>query len=379
MSVDLACIFPNILPDDNVVFPLAHIFPRLIFLRPVEDDLPVADTPLLRALENQSEEQEPIIKYTCPAPLAQDRDPFLALLQDIRSRPDDYAGHLSHLSAGAIPVGQENEQEYSIIDTLLKQTGIRSKRKEHTPEAEKGQGKNSSQHRLWQARMLLKLGESIDIQQAEVRNNLARMTRQQDEILTMLRRAGEEGAKSAFDQAIMVTDEVSLEQQRLRLRAWSRLFALSEVNFEHTVFISLYSEAVEALVELYQHEYFCTIKPLVTLPLPVVRSEALVEQNGLFAKINDFQKKAGSMLTLLRTLLDDSTALHHAGETKQQWMDLLNIHYPVAEYGRCVLTLYFLPEVSPQEFFLRTFAPQEQSAKNEYWQKTGMILGVLQR
>ncbi len=387
MSVDLAYIFPNILPEDGVVFPLSHLFAQFVFLRPVEDDLPDANTLLLRVLESQPEGQGSVINYSCPAPLSQDRDGFLALLRDIRLRPDDYAGHLSNLSAGPAPVIEEDEREHSIINTLLQQTGIRARSEEHTSEPEKGQEKkekNVSRICLWQARMLLKLGESVDIQQAEIRHDLTKMTRQQDEVLRTLRRAREEEEKIAFDLSTIVPDEeISLEQQRLRLRAWSRLFALSEIDFANTAFISQSSEAVEALMEQYQQKYSCTVKPLLTLPLPlacIACTEAFTEQD--FARRDDFQDKASSLLITIRGLLDGSTDPHYAGETEQKWVDLLDRHYPAADYGRCTLTLYFLPEILPQEFFLETFAPKDQSSEKKENKRSqragaGMVLGVL--
>ncbi|MCI5180241.1 MAG: hypothetical protein D3911_13135, partial [Candidatus Electrothrix sp. AW3_4] len=88
MSVHVAYIFPNILPQDGMVFPLAQLFSQLLFLRPVEDDLPEADTPLLQAFTNQQvnqRENQPdenrLLAFTCPAPLAEDRERFLGLLQ----------------------------------------------------------------------------------------------------------------------------------------------------------------------------------------------------------------------------------------------------------------------------------------------------------
>ena len=162
MSVDRAYIFPNILPEDKVVFPLTQLFERIIFLRPVEEDPPEFDTPLLREMAGR-QESGGCINCSCPAPLAGDRDRFLGLLRDISSHPEDYAGHLGNLSAGLGSVVHQDEQEQSIMDTLLQQTGIRTGTGgEHTSEPGKGQAKNVSPTLLWQARLLLKLGESVD-------------------------------------------------------------------------------------------------------------------------------------------------------------------------------------------------------------------------
>ncbi|MCI5136364.1 MAG: hypothetical protein D3920_15150, partial [Candidatus Electrothrix sp. AW2] len=138
MSVHVAYIFPNILPQDGLVFPLAQLFSQLLFLRPVEDDLPEADTPLLQAFTNQQDENR-LLAFTCPGSVV----------------PDD-------------------ESEYSIVNTLLHQTGIQTGSGKHTSEPANRQEKNASSVLLWQARLLLKLGESVDKQQADIRTNLAR-------------------------------------------------------------------------------------------------------------------------------------------------------------------------------------------------------------
>ena len=46
MSVKLAYIFPDILPEERIVFPLIPFFEQILFLRPVEDDLPELASPL---------------------------------------------------------------------------------------------------------------------------------------------------------------------------------------------------------------------------------------------------------------------------------------------------------------------------------------------
>ncbi|MCI5166176.1 MAG: hypothetical protein D3903_08775, partial [Candidatus Electrothrix sp. GM3_4] len=195
MSVERAYIFPNILPENGLVFPLAQLFDQIVFLRPVEDDLPEIDTPFLPDSEKIADQQGSggCINYSCPARLAGDRERFLILLQDIRLRPEDYAGHLGNLSAGLGNMVRPNEQELSIMDTLLHQTGIQARPRDNTPEPGKEQEKNASAVLLWQARLLLKLGESLDRNQAEIRRDLDRMTRQQDELFRELRKERKEG------------------------------------------------------------------------------------------------------------------------------------------------------------------------------------------
>ncbi len=376
MSIDLAYIFPNILPDNGLVFPLAQLFEQVVFLRPVEDDPPKIDIPFSPEIADQQGSGE-CINYSCPAPLAEDRDRFLALLRDIRSRPEDYAGHLGNLSAGLGNMVRPNEQEHAIMDTLLRQTGIRTGSGEHTPQAEKGQEKNASSVRLWQARLLLKLGESVDRNQAEIRRNLDRMTRQQEDLLKDLRE-GREGKFSELIPLFSTDNEIPLQQQRLRLKAWTRLFALSQGQFETTAFISSSPDTVEALLKHYRQEHTKTAKQLLSLPLPAFFDE---DDEALLRR-DRFQKEAAELLAAIRALSTPNTSAYSVFSVKSEtaWTDLLERHYPAAEHGRCTLTLYLLPEIAPQQLFLGTFATQDL-AGGQTVESTGpgTVLGFLAR
>jgi hypothetical protein len=378
MSVDLAYIFPNILPEEDVVFPLAQLFEQLVFLRPVEDDLPEADTPFLQEMEGQPGSSG-CVSSACPAPLAEDRERFLALLRDIRSRPEDYTGHLGNLSAGFGSTVRQAEQQSSIMATLLQQTGIRAGSEDHTLQAKKGQEKNTSSVLLWQARLLLKLGESVDQNQAEVRRNLDRMTRQQEELLKKLREGQEEDFPELASPLFSTDNEIPFAQQQLRLKAWSRLFALSQGEFETTAFISQSADAVEALLGHYRQKYAGAAKPLLSLPLPAF----LEREEDALLKRDRFQKEAAALelIAAIRALPTSSADSVFSEENKAAWADLLERHYPLAQHGRCTLTLYFLPEITPQRLFLETFAAQDDRAAREAVEATGggTIFGFLTR
>ncbi|CAK8715034.1 hypothetical protein KKHLCK_04110 [Candidatus Electrothrix laxa] len=374
MSVSLAYIFPNILPQDDLIFPLAQFFEQLVFLRPVEDDSPKEDTPFLQKMKDQQGDNG-YINYSCPVPLAEDRDRFLTLLRDIRSRPDDYTGHLGNLSASlSVPVRQE-EQERSIIDTLLRQTGIQTGSGEHTPQAKKEQAKNTSPALLWQARLLLKLGEYMDQDQVEIRRNLDRMTCQQDELFKKLREGQEEDFPELAFPSFTTDNEISFKQQQLRLKAWSRLFALSLDRFETTAFISSIPDAVESLLEHYRQEYEGTAKRLLNLPLPAFFDEG---HDALLCR-DRFQEEASELITTIKVLSTASADSIFPEEGEKAWGDLLERYYPVAQHGRRTLTLYFLSGIHPQQFFFETFVAQNDLSAKKVLEANGagMVVGLL--
>jgi hypothetical protein len=388
MSVERAYIFPNILPENGLVFPLAQLFDQLIFLRPVEDDLPEIDTPFLPDSEKIADQQGSggCINYSCPVPLAGDRERFLILLQDIRLRPEDYAGHLGNLSAGLGNMVKPNEQELSIMDTLLHQTGIQARSRDNTPEPGKGQEKNASAVLLWQARLLLKLGESLDRNQAEIRRDLDRVTRQQDKLFRELRKERKTGNEREGElpelafPSFNTDNEISFKQQRLRLKAWSRLFALSPDQFQSTAFISSSPDTVESLLKHYQQEHAGGAKQLLSLPLPVF----CTEEDDALRRRDRFQEEAGELIAAIRALsTPPSTSAEQifSEEFMETWKDLLERHYPAAEHGRCTLSLYLLSEITPQRLFLETFAAQDDLfvREREVAEATegGTVLGLL--
>ena len=391
MSIDLAYIFPNILPEDAVVFPLIRLFDRFAFLRPVEDDPPEADSPFLREMTKQQGERDRII-FPCPAPLAGERDRFLGLLRDIRLHPEEYAGHLGNLTAGlgspgsSGSIASRDEDEHSIMATLLRQTGLQTGRKDNTHESGKGQGKNRASVLLWQARLLLKLGESLDRDQAEIRRNLDMMTRQQEELFRELREEDGEVDRDRSMPDVPTTgldEEILFARQRLLLKAWARLFALSEEgDFAHTAFISASPDAVEALLEAYRTKYARTEQQALCLPLPM----RCAGKDELLLRRDRFQEKAGALSAAIRAHIMRPSDGVFSEEEEAAWNDLLEQHYPAAKYGRCVLTLYFLPDARPQRLFAETFAAQDEppgipvnSAPEKSKKDSGIILGLLGR
>ncbi|MBW1749795.1 MAG: hypothetical protein JRJ37_03680, partial [Deltaproteobacteria bacterium] len=109
------------MPRAEVLFPLVQVFEQVVYLRPVENDAPVAAdlSPLCRAMVDLN-----LVRFDCPAPLLDNLDRFVRLVHDLQHRRDDYAGQLSHLSLAGLGNSGKTETKTSIINTLLKQTGI---------------------------------------------------------------------------------------------------------------------------------------------------------------------------------------------------------------------------------------------------------------
>ncbi|MCI5220743.1 MAG: hypothetical protein D3914_16515, partial [Candidatus Electrothrix sp. LOE2] len=99
-----------------------------------------------------------------------------------------------------------------------------------------------------------------------------------------------------------------------------------------------------------------------------------------FLSESRFQKEAGKLINAIKSF-PTASAAHSVftEEAGEKWSDLLERHYPAAEHGRCTLTLYFLPEITPQRLFLETFAVHDDLSAHPMTAPagTGTVLGIL--
>ncbi|MCI5125518.1 MAG: hypothetical protein D3925_13845 [Candidatus Electrothrix sp. AR5] len=108
----------------------------------------------------------------------------------------------------------------------------------------------------------------------------------------------------------------------------------------------------------------------------------LREEDGLL-KRERFQQEAAELelIAAIRALPTSNSLADSvfSEKNKAAWAGLLERHYPLAQHGRCTLTLYFLPEITPQRLFFETFVAQDDSAAREAVETTGegTIFGFL--
>ncbi len=361
MNTNTVCLFPDTMPRAEVLFPLVQVFEPIVYLRAVEDDSPeTAGLPeLCRELTDQG-----LVRYDCPAPLAGNRDRFLALVHDLKHRRDDYAGQLSNLSLAGLG-SRKSESKTTIISTLLKQTGIENSIDEQLMQV------------LWQARLVLKLGESFDLEQAELKKNLERISARENGLVEELRK--EDNQPFSLTTSLSAADAQPDGQQRLRLKAWSRLFGLGEKRISAGAFVTSSRDSFDLLIEQYEQNHNIVPQPMLNLILPCL-------QPGIdfFKQRTAFQDEAADLINTFQNILAGSAQVtdedrDNLDGPESPWAELLEKHYPAAEYTRCSLTLANLPEVDAGRFFLETFGRDEDKIQETVEvQRTGAVIGVLE-
>lgn len=369
------------MPRAEVLFPLVQVFEQVVYLRPVENDAPAAAdlSPLCREMVDLD-----LVRFDCPAPLLDNRDRFVRLVHDLQHRRDDYAGQLSHLSLAGLGNSGKTETKTSIISTLLKQTGIQEEEDEQRIML------------LWQARLLLKLGEIFDREQKDLQENLERISVREKGLLDELCQNNEQ--PFPLSKNTTASSEKTEGQLRLRLKAWSRLFGLGSHPITASVFITTNRDAFDLLSEHYvenrgQTPIFQTrgdephcagknrgLSPIFTLLLPGGR------KNDTFAEQRTaFRNAASDFIAAIHRLLENPESIDEEDRSSLNgadcdWATLLEQHYPAAENSRCTLSLYFLPSVNPGSIFLETFGRDEDDAlkEDETHKRTGVIFGLLE-
>ena len=358
------CIFPDTMPRIEVLFPLVQVFEQVVYLRSVENDDPdeADQSSLYREMLDLG-----LVRFTCPAPLAENRDRFLQLVHDLQHRRDDYAGQLSNLSLAGLGSREGTESKTSIIGTLLKQTGI-----EQTKEDEE------RAMVLWQARLVLKLGEIFDLEQKELQEHLNKISDREQGLLEKLREENEQpfSLTRALNNAGSITDG----QLRLRLKGWSRLFALGNEQIAGSVFITTNRETLDQLSEHYESIHNRQPKQILSLLLPAGRTgETFAEQR------DGFRKEGAELLEAIDTLLkqkhpDTEKAAPTLEGPDSDWARLLEHHFPATDNGRCTLTLYAVPDISPADLFLESFGRSEDELQlpDSAEQNSTAIIGILE-
>jgi hypothetical protein len=345
-----ACIFPETVPGDEILFPLAQVFARLVYCQAVEND----EIPAQLASELREQlEQAGLAEVHVPAPLGEDRDRFVALIHDLTSRPGDYAAQLKHLSlAGIGQSGRRGEETKGSIITTLMGTGFGSKA---GPVGEEEQ-------LLWQARLVLKLGEIFDAGQVDLRREMERIEAREKGLLAELRR--EEPQPFNLTRQLQIGEGSMDGMPRLRLKAWSRLFCLgSEKREDFTAFITASQDGFDLLVEEYEREKEGQARTLIDILLPARPGggDPLAGREELARAGGDYLEAIGRSLADPGGAIDELTSA--LADPGGPWADLLESVYPEAACGRVLLHLSFFGSVAPCRLFMAAFGRDERGAR----------------
>ena len=359
-----ACIFPETVPEDKILFPLVQVFHPLVYCRAVEED--EIPEELASPMRTQLEEAG-LARVHVVSPLGEHRQRFLALIRDLATKKDDYAAQLKNLTLSGIGRGGRSKQEskHSIIGNLLQGGRISD------------QAREEREMLLWQARLVLKLGEIFDAEQLSLHREMERIARKEQGLFSELRR--EQSDPFLLTKNLQAGETRTDSLPKLRLKAWSRLFCLgSETPGDVSCFITANKDAADLLIEKYEGREGNQVQQLPAILLPAhAGKEAWQEQ------LQDLQDKGRESFAVLERIFSDPAPgppeqMQNFCSDNGIWARLLEEIYPEVDCERCRLHLYRFARAESCELFMETFGRDEQQTRNLEQGASGFTLGWLE-
>jgi hypothetical protein len=360
----IACVFPDTLPDEGLLFPLVQVFGQLVYLQAVENEPLEAklSTPFIEQLLQQG-----TLRMFTPVPLGGQRERFLALTGDMQKRGGDYISQLSMLTLAGLNRRERPETKNAILSALLHSSKIDSRKEEE-------------ELLLWQARLVLKLGEFFDAEQAELNEALRNIAGRQDDLLAELRE--ETDNPFSLTASLQDSDQKTDGILQHRLKAWSRLFFHAPSPVQPQVFITRHETVIDILQEVFEKNYRQSAWQIASLELP--EHDPMAGLSPLPQLIRQGSKLEAALKTLNTT---EALAFSQAEgltnlftECAADWSQALATRYPAEQHGRCTLDLFLFPEISPRQLLLESFIGSNP-ATGDTSQGTcaGALVGLLKR
>ncbi|MFT5730288.1 MAG: hypothetical protein ACI8PB_004466 [Desulforhopalus sp.] len=181
-----------------------------------------------------------------PCPLGENLDRFLHLVTDIRTRKDDYAAQLSSLTLAAMSSSQNSgeESERAIINEFITPRDVSAEEKQQAHEA-----------KLWQARLVLAIGEILDRDEEEIARNLSMVDDDTSGLFNALRGDNEDFEQdSPFAELSQLTGNFSAihsGNMGKRLDSWTQLFTESK-HTDSNVFLTTSADVLDTITESYE-------------------------------------------------------------------------------------------------------------------------------
>lgn len=321
-------------------YPLLLFFTPLHFLQVMEADPDSAVNPeAVLCLERG------FCKPHIPAPLYDKRAQFLRLIREIREQNQNVGGRLREIITAPTPdqAGEKApDSRRRIVSSLLQEYGVQLA----------SAGKDLQ---LWQARLILVIGEILDSKEETLREQLFIFS--EDEIATFrsLQERDDEKGDDIFSELDNIQAE--LEKSRLgniikRFEAWLRLMqnrAIPPVK----VWLASTRGSADQILNRYTSTSHTQAVPLLKLALPAhmtARGHYLLEEIEKFQQatvsihrglVDDFER----IMTTVPYVRDmQESLLPYGTDWAEQWEDALDEFFPASTEGRVDITFYLLPD-----------------------------------
>lgn len=359
MNKSIACAFPETLPGERLLFPLVQVFDQVVYMQAVENE-PLrqgADTAFIERCLQLGR-----LRLHAPAPLGDQRERFLALVSDMRRHGADYTSQLSMLTLAALNRRDIPESNAAIISNLLQRSNIKEQ--------------EETELLLWQSRLLLKLGEFFDSEQAELSAALRAIADRQNTLLAEL--CEEDSPPFVLPVTPQQTVQETNTMLRHRLKAWSRL-CLQAGHQPPGILVTPHRAAMDLLQEVFEKRGRQSARRIVDLEVPCAgpfMADDAMPDEGLEPHCPALRAGLAMLAAGISSERLASEALPLLREGQAQWSQQLSERF--AGHKRRGLALFFFPGVTAGLLCAASFDGGRFSLPQEEETALGCVVGLLE-
>jgi len=341
-------------------YPIFLLFQKIHLIKPVEMN------PKKPGVEStDSFIKSGFCQVHTPCPLGENRDRFLHLVEDIRNRKDDYAGQLSSLilASKSDQSSTGEDSEGAIIKSLFTPKDLQDK----TTQLKKVE-------KLWQARLVLAIGEILDGEEEEIARNLAMLDDDQaglfKELHGDIEAVEEDNPFAELNQLESHLGAAKSGNIKNRFKSWKTLFLEGNIQ-EGDVFLTTSQDAGDLLLQAYEKKTNQGAPLVAELTLPGLigwsgeeASQAAVsfsEQNSeLLSQIHETLSDLSQKEAVADLATKNTNVLAALSE---DWNVQLETVFPTKQFGRIYVKCYLFPNFTCAALVGKT-APETTRRKN---------------
>ena len=327
-------------PDTDIFneecYPLLLFFTPLHFLQLIEQGVGVNP-----ANESDLFLERGLCKAHTPAPLGENRQQFLRLIDDIRKRKEYYLVQLKTILTDSTTGPTENRKNV-IISSLLQEFGIKHQ---------------ASDQSLWRARLVMAMAEILASEEEALHDEFSEQVTFFNEEITALRSLPEAKGTEEVDLLDKLESLMAeLEKPRLqdsvnRTEAWLRLLK-NQPPPSVKMWLAATRDSGERIFTRYELISHTSVVPVLRLPIP-----AYIDASGKYVIeiVEKFQKDTVAIhhglaadfdrvVSTVPYLRDSPESLLPFGtDWAELWEGKLDKYFPASRDGRNHVTFYLLP------------------------------------
>ncbi|MEE4135021.1 MAG: hypothetical protein V2I32_03005, partial [Desulforhopalus sp.] len=280
-----------------------------------------------------------------PCPLGDDLARFLHLVEQIANRGNDYPAQLTALTLAGFSAARDSSENSSREIIRALQPGA----------AQNDQGARSAaeqREKLWQARLVLAIGELLDRQEQEIAHHLEILGAEETGLLRELQ--GEDEFSEAAELFTLQQAPQGVQPQLThwgniarRVAAWQKLYREADL-LNRSLLLTASPDAADLLAIAY--EKLSGRQPLTIAALPLPESIGDSEAEA-YRTASRFTADNLDLLNNLNSLL---SGLADHGEVQPEvlakqlaaWQKLINAAFPEEQFGRRQLSILLFAGVS---------------------------------